>query len=229
MQWFFLRNAQFADVTYSDLYNTIRYFAMGASPLSLDVRLLSFLMLRLFAENLVTTVSLTTPTQVFSASENVFEQSRLFFVMFFFCFALHVRGKKRLHALAGNESLQSLLRNSSHFCFSSKRSQSGKSLSASAKYSDLVSSSISPYLSVSQNYQKRLYWSSNNLIVVDCKINRTAINAFLQFGFTFEQQDFINLIVDMPQSLETFLTMAACVFQSFLYVKCKWRLWSKNW
>ena len=62
-----------------------------------------------------------------------------------------------LQASAVSESVQSLLRNNSHYCVFLLRMQSYKSFSASAKYSESVRISNSSYLLVSQNFVKKLY------------------------------------------------------------------------
>ena len=121
----------------------------------------------------------------------------------FLSLAQNVRGKKLLEASAVNKSLQSLLRDNSHFCFFSfSRKQSYNSFSATTKYSESESLLLSSYLSVSQTFFEKvvteLQHSQFNLLHDEKDYN----GWFFTFNLIFGKIFFAELIVVLPQSLE---------------------------
>ena len=140
----------------------------------------------------------------------------------FLCIAQDV-GENKLHQTSARiESLQSLVRNSSHF-FSSVRIQSYISFSACATFKQSVSVSISPYLSVWQNFEKKVIELQHFQISV--LQDKEVYNGwFLLFNTRFGKLRLVKLIVDMAPSPKLFFLVSESVFSLFIYTATEWWL-----
>ena len=155
--WLLVQNPRLIEFTFSVLFNFFCYFAMGSSPLSSFVCLFCTLLLNLDLLLIVSQLQyVMIYKRIISVHRKYSSHNSSSLLLSFLPITQHVWGKKMLQASAVNESLQSLLCNNSHSSLFSLRTESYNSFSASANYSELVSTSISSYLSVSQKFVKKL-------------------------------------------------------------------------